>query len=157
MLDPMWGSVFVKHGWCMKRDLHMSHNLLNQVPWCEGGDAEAGICSYETTHAMLGQRSSFTSYQEAAEGQGFSLLWPWKHTQCCTLRLDHHWIAPGESEELQGDIWTCTPLQGCCNLLRWYPNSQQNCCRTCQQSPVCHPPVSWECCTLLQPKKVRFW
>ena len=41
--------------WLMyERDVHMSHNLPKQVLPHEGGDAEASICDYGTTHAMLG-------------------------------------------------------------------------------------------------------
>jgi len=58
----------------MKRDVHTSHNPPDQVLQCEGGDVGAGICNYETSCAMLGQRIAFASSQEVVEGQGFSLL-----------------------------------------------------------------------------------
>jgi len=64
----------MRHCWCMKRDAHTSHNLLNRVLQREGGDAEAGIGNYETTRAMLGQKIAFAAFREAAEGSGCSLL-----------------------------------------------------------------------------------
>ena len=52
----------MQHGWCMKIDIYMSHSPPNQVPQCEGGDAEAGTCDYGPTHAILGQRTACASY-----------------------------------------------------------------------------------------------
>ena len=44
----------MRNGWCMKRDVHKSHSPPNQALQYEGGDAEAGICDCETSHARLG-------------------------------------------------------------------------------------------------------
>ena len=63
----------MQRGWCMKRDVHMSHSPPDRVLQCEGGDAGAGICDYETNHAMLGQRIAFAASREVVEGQGSSL------------------------------------------------------------------------------------